>query len=130
MPRISVIEDHTQLRTLLVKVFTQLGHDVREYPNGEELLRASQQPDFVKPDIIVTDHLMPRVTGLEMLKKFRSQPEFTQVPVIVFSAVDDDVLRKQFVEAGAADYIIKGSIGIKDLEHYLRKHCAPEKAAV
>ena len=47
-----------------------------EYPNGEELLRASQQPDFVKPDIIVTDHLMPRVTGLEMLKKFRSQPEF------------------------------------------------------
>jgi CheY-like chemotaxis protein len=127
MARIFIIEDHPQLRSLLVRVFHQLGHDVLAFSNGGLFLDESQQPDFIKPDVIVTDHLMPRTTGLETLRRLRERPELAQIPVIVFSAIDDDSLKKQFFQAGAVDFIVKGSIGIKELEHYIRKHSTPTR---
>ncbi|HEX3357604.1 MAG TPA: response regulator [Tepidisphaeraceae bacterium] len=122
MPRIFIIEDNASLRTLLLRVFHQLGHDVLGFSDGQEFLDALSRPDFIYPDAILTDHMMPSISGLEMLQQLRRNPDLANTPVIVFSAVDDDALKKQFFQAGAADFIVKGSIGIKDLEHYLGKH--------
>jgi CheY-like chemotaxis protein len=124
-----VVEDHPHLRSLLVKIFRQLGHEIDAFADGEEALVALKHPNATKPDVIILDHLMPRLTGLQMLEKLRADVRFHDICVIVFTAIDDDVLRRQFRDAGANGFILKGSIGIKDFESYLEKFCGGERCA-
>ena len=123
MARIFIVEDNASLKTLLVRVFHQLGHDVQGFSNGQELLDALNLPELICPDMIITDHMMPHVSGLEMLRQLRQLPDFANTPVIVFTAVDDDALKKEYFREGAVEFIVKGSIGIQELENHLRKHC-------
>jgi CheY-like chemotaxis protein len=123
MARIFIVEDNASLRTLLLRVFHKLGHDVHGFSSGQELLDALHLPEQIYPDMIITDHMMPSVSGLEMLRQLRQHPDFANTPVIVFTAVDDDALKKQYFREGAVEFIVKGSIGIQELENHLRKHC-------
>ena len=80
MAHILVIEDDDQFREMLVQMLTNDSYRVTFACNGEEGLRLSGQ---VKPDLIITDILMPKMDGIETIKELSKQGN--GIPVIAIS---------------------------------------------
>ncbi|WP_040579739.1 response regulator [Methylobacter tundripaludum] len=80
MARILVIEDDEQFREMLVQMLTQDAHRVTVAHDGEEGLRLSRQ---VRPNLIITDILMPRMDGIETIMELARQGGDT--PIIAIS---------------------------------------------
>ena len=115
-----VIEDHSAIRKLLKKNLTKKFHcTVIEAENGEEGI--SKIKKEIKPDLIITDIMMPKMDGFNFIREFRIDfEEYKNVPILVLSAKKDksDVIKA--IEAGANDYIIK-PFNVKDLLKKIEK---------
>jgi signal transduction histidine kinase len=61
----------------------------------------------LKPDLILTDTVMPLMTGEELVDVVRRSPELSSIPIVILSAVDDDDLRVKLLRSGAQDYVKK-----------------------
>ena len=61
----------------------------------------------LRPDLIVSDVMMPRVGGEELVRRLRAHPELDNVPVLMLTAKADDELRVRLLEVGAQDYLLK-----------------------
>lgn len=76
-----------------------------------------------KPDLIILDLLIEGLTGLEVLRKFRDNPQTKNIPVIIATNVNQDETIEQAKKLGANDYFVKSDISIGDLiakcERYL-----------
>jgi two-component system, OmpR family, KDP operon response regulator KdpE len=84
--------------------------------SGAEGVEATRQ---FEPDVVVLDLMMPGVSGWDVIKKIRA---FSQVPIIVFSAVIDSELVLQALDAGANDYLVKpvpGSLLVSRIKRLL-----------
>lgn len=81
--------------------------------HGHEVIAASSGPDAlaklenVKPDVILLDVMMPGMTGFEVCRKLRADPETKEIPVIFLSAAADKNFVMEALESGAVDYITK-----------------------
>jgi CheY-like chemotaxis protein len=98
MPRkILVVEDNLDMRELFHLYLTREGFLVVTASDGREgLYLASAE----KPDLIITDINMPGLDGLEMLKQLRTQPQFKDLPILVFTAFGI-IERDNAIRAGA-----------------------------
>jgi putative two-component system response regulator len=80
------------------------GTAVVSFGSAEEALdwcRAHQ------PDVVITDHIMPGITGLELIRKLRRDPATASVPLMMITAAEDKALRCQALESGASDVLGK-----------------------
>ncbi len=110
MPKILIAEDEPLLAGAYTVKFTKLGCEVRNVDNGDEvfnLLRTFQ------PDIILLDLIMPKLSGVEVLKKLKE--ENNTIPVIVTSNLSKEEVMKQCMDLGAKDYLIKSNTSLDDL---------------
>ncbi|HZS48410.1 MAG TPA: response regulator [Blastocatellia bacterium] len=101
--RILIAEDHQDTRELIQMVIESAGYVVIAKEDGAEAL------DYLtkeKPAVIVTDLMMPRVSGIELIKQVRRDPELRDIPVIAMSAFGGGELR-QAREAGATEIVKK-----------------------
>ncbi|MGY5540180.1 response regulator [Vibrio brasiliensis] len=100
MPHILLIDDDTELTSLLKEVLSFEGFDVSEANNGEEgLARLSDDVD-----LILLDVMMPKLNGMETLKRLR---EDWQTPVLMLTAKGEEIDRVIGLELGADDYLPK-----------------------
>ena len=67
-----------------------------------------------RPKMVLLDLMMPEMDGMQVLAAIRARPDLADLPVVVFSAADEDALRAA-VRQGADDYLLKGSAGIDDI---------------
>jgi CheY-like chemotaxis protein len=94
MTKILCVEDETGLREDLVEALEDEGYEVAAASNGVEGLQMLVR---FMPDLIISDCLMPVMTGAEMLQKIRREyPDFADIPVVFLSAH----ARKEEIEAG------------------------------
>ncbi|AIW15268.1 response regulator [Vibrio tubiashii] len=100
MPNILLIDDDTELTSLLKEVLSFEGFDVSEANNGEEGL--AQLND--KIDLILLDVMMPKLNGMETLKRLR---ENWETPVLMLTAKGEEIDRVIGLELGADDYLPK-----------------------
>lgn len=100
MPHILLIDDDTELTSLLKEVLSFEGFDVSEANNGEEGL--AQLSDDI--DLILLDVMMPKLNGMETLKRLR---EDWQTPVLMLTAKGEEIDRVIGLELGADDYLPK-----------------------
>ena len=100
MPRILLIDDDTELTSLLKEVLSFEGFDVSEANNGEEGL--NQLTAGI--DLILLDVMMPKLNGMETLKRLR---ENWQTPVLMLTAKGEEIDRVIGLELGADDYLPK-----------------------
>lgn len=100
MPHILLIDDDTELTSLLKEVLTFEGFEVSEANNGEEGL-AKLSNDI---DLILLDVMMPKLNGMETLKRLR---EDWQTPVLMLTAKGEEIDRVIGLELGADDYLPK-----------------------
>lgn len=100
MPHILLIDDDTELTSLLKEVLSFEGFDVSEANNGEEGL--ALLTDGI--DLILLDVMMPKLNGMETLKRLR---ENWQTPVLMLTAKGEEIDRVIGLELGADDYLPK-----------------------
>ena len=98
-----VVDDNADMRDYLRRL---LGgqYDLQVVGHGEAALAAIASQ---RPDLILTDIMMPGYDGLELLKKLRSDPQTNTIPIIVLSARAGEESRIEGMQAGADDYMIK-----------------------
>ena len=103
-PKVLVVDDDPVILKLLQVNFEMEGFEVLTAGDGAEGLRAAQEG---RPDIIVTDLMMPVMDGLALLAALRAEDATRTTPVIVLSAKAQASDRRDGLEAGADDYVTK-----------------------
>jgi two-component system alkaline phosphatase synthesis response regulator PhoP len=104
MAKILVAEDEPDIRELLAFTLKYGGFDVVTAANG---LEAVEQAAQNKPDMILLDVRMPRMTGYEACKVLKEKPETAGIPIVFLSAKGQEAEVERGIEAGAIDYILK-----------------------
>ncbi len=107
-PRVLICDDEPQIIRALRVVLREAGFVVVAASDGEEALdHAAVQP----PDAAIIDLVLPDIDGVEVTRRLR---EWTAIPIIVLSAVGDEVEKVRALDAGADDYVTK-PFGPKEL---------------
>ena len=101
MNKILVIDDETSIRKFLRVSLEANAFEVYEAQNGQEGL---QKIIECKPSLVILDHGLPDINGIEVLKKLR---EWSEVPVIFLTARDNDQDKVEALDNGADDYLTK-----------------------
>ena len=114
---ILVIDDEEKIRKILTIHLTQAGYEVITAANGVEALR---DLDRIKPCLVITDIVMPKVSGLEFGQALRNKAETSDIPVIVISAHSDPDTVKAARDLGAAKFLAK-PFEVKTLLDAVRK---------
>lgn len=104
MAHILVAEDERDIRELINFTLVFAGHQVTQAANGAEALDLAPK---VKPDLIMMDVRMPRMTGYEACRQMKQIPEIKDVPVVFLSAKGQDEEVQTGLDVGAAAYILK-----------------------
>jgi two-component system phosphate regulon response regulator PhoB len=110
-PTILVIEDEEAQRLILQHNLEEAGYEVICAENGEigwELIE-----DY-RPDLIVLDWMMPKLSGIELCRQIKSSAKTKNTPIIMLSARSEEVDRIRGLEIGADDYVSK-PYSIKEL---------------
>jgi CheY-like chemotaxis protein len=104
MAHILVAEDERDIRELINFTLVFAGHQVTQAANGAEAVELAPK---VKPDLIMMDVRMPKMTGYEACRQIKQMDELKNTPVIFLSAKGQDEEVQTGIEAGAAAYILK-----------------------
>lgn len=102
LPHIAVVDDHQEIRQLLVRYLGQHGYSVSEAASAHEF-RAQLEAGQV-PHLVVLDIMMPGEDGLSLCRHLRAT---TSLPVIFLTAMAEDTERIVGLEIGADDYLVK-----------------------
>jgi len=101
---ILVIDDNPTNLKLLADVLTQQGFEMFAAEDGESALETL---NYVRPDLILLDVMMPGIDGFETCRRLKADPATCDIPIIFMTALSDSVDEVKGLELGAADYIIK-----------------------
>ena len=104
MGKILVVDDQFGVRTLLVSIFQDDGHEVKMASNGEAALRLLSSFSF-EPDLILLDMKMPGMNGIETLEKIRDLDP--RVSVIMMTAYGDNQASEQTKDLGVLYFMYK-----------------------
>lgn len=110
-----IVEDSAEIRAGLQIALEGKGYGVRSAADGREGMRVFRE---AKPDIVLLDIKMPRLSGIDVCTLIRNESD---VPVIMFSGIDDVVDVKLALQRGATDYVLKDT-GFKELMSRVEKH--------
>jgi len=104
MPKIVIAEDERDILELIRFVLEFSGFEVVTASNGEEAVQKVQQ---ARPDLVLLDVRMPRMTGHEACQALKANPATRDIPVVFLSARGQEADIRHGLSLGAADYILK-----------------------
>lgn len=117
--KILLVEDDETLANVYKTRLHAEGFDLRRVPNGEDALAAAL--DY-KPDLILLDVMMPKVSGFDVLDILRNTPETTNTKIIMLTALSQDADRKRAEDMGVDDYLVKSQVVIADVVERIKHH--------
>ena len=112
MAKIMLVEDDKSLREIYSIRLVAEGYNIVSAGDGEEALGLAVQE---KPDLIISDVMMPKISGFDMLDILRSSPETKDIKVIMMTALSSDEQRQRSEALGAAKHLVKSQCGIEDV---------------
>ena len=104
MSKILIVDDDTTITELMKALVKMDGH---EPAIVNDSLQAIETANVVKPDLITLDLMMPGLTGFDLCKLFSEDPNFSNTPIIIISAKDDQATKQQALKLGAKQYLTK-----------------------
>jgi PAS domain S-box-containing protein len=122
-PRILLVEDQADVRRVII-VALEAEYQIEVAVDGAEGIEKARA---LKPDLILTDLRMPRVTGDELVRQVRMSPELDATSILVLSAFGDTVARIRLLSEGAQDYIAK-PFAIGELQARVRNLIAAQRS--
>jgi DNA-binding response OmpR family regulator len=111
--RILLVEDDQYQRQAEEALLRLRGFDVAIAVDGEEALKRLAKPE--RPDLIVLDLIMPKLSGFEVLRRVKGNPETSSIPVIVLSNLSQESDRREVLESGAAAYLVKANLTLQEV---------------
>lgn len=112
MAKILLVEDDSNLREIYGARLEAEGYEIVSANDGEEALATAVRE---RPDLIISDVMMPKISGFDMLDILRSTPETKDVRVIVMTALSQEEDRKRGEQLGADRYVVKSQVTLDDV---------------
>jgi CheY-like chemotaxis protein len=112
MTKIMLVEDDKSLREIYGVRLLAEGYEIISAGDGEEALAMAVKE---KPDLILSDVMMPKISGFDMLDILRSTPETKDIKVIMMTALSSEDQRTRGETLGANRYLVKSQVGIEDV---------------
>lgn len=117
--KILLVEDDDSLASVYTTRLQAEGFETKRVPNGEDALSVTMQ---YRPDLILLDVMMPKVSGFDVLDIIRNTPEIGAVKVIMLTALSQDADRKRAEALGVDDYLVKSQVVIADVVDKIKHH--------
>lgn len=114
---ILVIEDDQFLSSILKSRLEKEGFTVHQAFDGEEGLNVLKQ---LKPDLILLDLIMPKMSGFEVLEAISVDPELNQIPIMIASNLGQESDIQKAKNLGAIDYYVKVRTSIDEIAQMVR----------
>jgi DNA-binding response OmpR family regulator len=119
MPKtVLTVDDDSAITELLAMLLRTHGYEVITANNGEEAIKFIKEKN---PHVVVLDLMMPGMDGWQVCKRVRA---FSNVPIVILSALDDPALIASALDSGADDYLVKpvsSSILVAHLNRLIRR---------
>jgi DNA-binding response OmpR family regulator len=117
--RILFVEDDEALASVYTMRLEAEGFQVRRVPNGEDALAAALE---YRPDLILLDVMMPKVSGFDVLDILRNTPETANMKIIMLTALSQDADKQRAQSMGVDDYLVKSQVVIADVIDRIKQH--------
>lgn len=129
MAKILLVEDDQSLREIYGIRLTAEGYEIIPAGDGEQALALAVKE---KPDLIISDVMMPKISGFDMLDILRSTPETKDIKVIMMTALSSEDQRERGEALGADRFLVKSQVGIEDVVNAVHEvlDAKPENTAV
>lgn len=101
-----VVDDDPIILTLLEHILAREGFDVRKASSGKEAVGLVESMDTI-PDLILSDVMLPYLSGFELVAMLRSREGWERVPIVMLTAKGQEADIKRAFDAGADDYLVK-----------------------
>ena len=117
--KILLVEDDTALAAVYKSRLELEGFEIHEVNNGEEALSAAI--DF-KPDLILLDAMMPKISGFDVLDILRNTAATANIRVIMLTALSQPKDKERAESLGVDDYLVKSQVVIGDVVERIKHH--------
>lgn len=117
--RILLVEDDEALAAVYKSRLELEGFEVKEVNNGEKALATAIE---FKPDLILLDVMMPKISGFDVLDILRNTPETANIRVIMLTALSQPKDKEKAESLGVDDYLVKSQVVIGDVVERIRYH--------
>ena len=117
--KILLVEDEMALSAVYRSRLELEGFDVRELHNGEDALSATVE---YRPDLILLDAMMPKISGFDVLDILRNTPETANVRIIMLTALSQPKDKERAESLGVDDYLVKSQVVISDVVSRIKYH--------
>ncbi len=104
MKTILAVDDSPSIRQMLAYVLSSNGYQVLEAADGEQGLQMAQAQQV---DLVLTDHNMPKMDGISLIKALRALPNYKKVPIMMLSTESSAAMKQQGRDAGATGWMVK-----------------------
>src|SRR5579862_8904781 len=121
MAKILLVEDDVNLREIYSARFAAESYQVITASDGEEALATAVRE---RPDLIVLDVMMPKISGFDVLDILRSTPETKETKVIMMTALSQDTDRQRGESLGVNKYLIKSQVTLEDVVNAVKQELA------
>jgi len=117
--KILFVEDDEALAGVYSMRLEAEGFQVRRVPNGEDALAAALE---YRPDLILLDVMMPKVSGFDVLDILRNTPETANMKIVMLTALSQESDRQRAQSMGVDDYLVKSQVVIADVINRIKQH--------
>lgn len=117
--KILLVEDDTTLAAVYESRLELEGFETKEVNNGEEALAAIQN---FKPDLVLLDAMMPKISGFDVLDMIRNTPATADTRVIMLTALSQPKDKERAENLGVDEYLVKSQVVIGDVVQRVKHH--------
>lgn len=117
--KILLVEDDMALSQVYQSRLQLEGFEIQAVDNGELALTAAVE---FKPDLILLDAMMPKISGFDVLDILRNTPETTNIRVIMLTALSQPKDKERAEQLGVDEYLVKSQVVINDVIDRVRHH--------
>ena len=120
-PLVMVVEDDSDQRSIIEMVLKDNDYDVAVACDGVEALRLMAK---IKPDLIISDLMMPNLDGTELVKRLKSDKRFSSIPILILTVLGDLEKEYALLSLGVDDYCektVQRKILLKRIENLLKR---------
>ena len=117
--KILIAEDDDMLAEIYKKKFEEGGYELIMVKDGKEAVTEVKR---TKPNLVLLDLVMPEMNGFEALKAIKSDPQTKDVKVVITSNLSQEKERKEALELGATDFLVKSSYELGELAEKIKSY--------
>src|SRR4051794_19801182 len=122
MPKVLLVEDDNNLREIFQMRLQAEGYSTVVAADGEEGLVVAMKE---KPDLIIADVMMPKLSGFEMVENLRSSPEMKDTKVVMMTALGQAEDQARGEKLGVVKYLVKSQVTLEDFARVVKEVLGP-----